>query len=51
MELSGLAGVGVAGEVARRHHSLCRRRGEKVDHPMLCGKRHLEGVQVLQESR
>ena len=49
MELIGVAGA--AGEGARRHHSLCCGRGEKVDHPMLVGKMHLEGVQVLQKLR
>ena len=36
-----LAGGGMAGEGAERHHSLSRRRGKEVDNTMLRGKMHL----------
>ena len=49
MKLIRVAGVGVAGEVGRRHHSLGCRCGEEVDHPMLCCKVQLQGVQAPQE--
>ena len=44
-----VAVVSVAGEAGRRHHSLGCRRGEEVDHPMLCCKVQLQRVQALQE--
>ena len=37
-----VAVVSVAGEAGRRHHSLGCRRGEEVDHPMLCCKVQLQ---------
>ena len=41
IEFLRLAGGGMAGEGAERHHSLSRRRGKEVDNTMLRGKMHL----------
>ena len=49
-ELIRVAGVSMAGEAGRGHHSLsCT--GEEVDHAVLCCKVQLKRFQTLQELR
>ena len=45
------AGVCVAEEGGRRQHSLSCRRGEDIDHSVLCCKVQLQGGKILQELR
>ena len=50
-ELIMVAGVSMAGEAGRGHHSLSCTTGEEVDHAVLCCKVQLKRFQARQEPR